>query len=261
MALLNGAVFIATSGGTGSFVVSGNAQGYQTPAAAGSTDGLTYHYRAQSADLTQWEEGSTVSASSGTSFSRTVTASSAGGTAKVSFTNPPTVALVAVVTDFISFDTTMSLTTMQRETARSNINADFLSGTVMTFQQGAAPLNWTKVTTYNDAALRVVSGTPGSGGSNGFSTVMAQTVVGSTTLTASQIPSHTHQFTAGFNLGDGTSGFSASAISGNTSSGGISSNQAIPTQTTDGGTGGNGSHNHPITMSMLYVDVIIASKD
>ena len=46
------------------------------------------------------------------------------------------------------------------------------SGTKMLFQQSTAPTGWTKDTTnYNDHALRVVTGTASSGGTNAFSTL------------------------------------------------------------------------------------------
>ena len=49
----------------------------------------------------------------------------------------------------------------------------FPTGTKMLFQQTSAPSGWTKVTTHNNKALRVVSGTAGSGGSNAFSNTLA----------------------------------------------------------------------------------------
>ena len=71
------------------------------------------------------------------------------------------------------------------------------SGTTMLFQQSAAPTGWTKQTTHNNKALRVVSGTASSGGSVAFTTAFStsRTVSGSVqnhTLTLSQIPSHNH---------------------------------------------------------------------
>lgn len=82
----------------------------------------------------------------------------------------------------------------------------FPSGTRLLFQQTSAPTGWTKVvsSTYNDAALRVVTGSVSTGGSVAFSTAFASQSVtgtvstgsaattGSTTLTTAQIPSHTH---------------------------------------------------------------------
>ena len=78
----------------------------------------------------------------------------------------------------------------------------FPSGTKMLFQQTAAPTGWTKDTAHNDKAIRVVSGTVGSGGTNAFSTLDATALgtitssisgsVSGHTLTTSEIPSHTH---------------------------------------------------------------------
>jgi len=43
---------------------------------------------------------------------------------------------------------------------------DFIAaGSLMMFQQTASPTSWTKQTTHNNKALRVVSGTAGTGGS------------------------------------------------------------------------------------------------
>ena len=130
--------------------------------------------------------------------------------------------------------------------------SSFPSGTAMLFQQTSAPTGWTKQTTHNDKALRVVSGSASSGGTNAFSTVMAQTVVGNTTLSTTNIPAHNHIPKGRFGSGsqqDVTIGLSLAAAS-----------PANGTQnTTD--TGGGGSHNHTITMDMQYVDIIIATKD
>jgi hypothetical protein len=82
----------------------------------------------------------------------------------------------------------------------------FPAGTKMVFYQTAAPTGWTKITTSNDAALRVVSGTAGSGGTVGFTTAFASqdvkgtlsattaagTIAG-TALSVSQMPSHQHE--------------------------------------------------------------------
>ena len=58
--------------------------------------------------------------------------------------------------------------------------AFFGSGTRLLFQQTTAPTGWTKVTTFNDVALRVVSGAASSGGSVAFSTAfVSQAVNGS----------------------------------------------------------------------------------
>lgn len=75
-------------------------------------------------------------------------------------------------------------------------------GSIMLFAQSAAPTGWTKMTTYDDYALRVVSGSTATGGTVNFSTVhTTQTsndtltvpvTTGATTLSTTTIPSHTH---------------------------------------------------------------------
>jgi hypothetical protein len=130
----------------------------------------------------------------------------------------------------------------------------FPAGTALLFQQTAAPTGWTKSTTHNDKTLRVVSGAAGSGGSTAFTSVFASRTptgtVGATTLTESQIPSHTH--TVGLALNKQLSAAGAS----NAGSGTITSSA----------TGGGGSHDHSFTgtamdFAVQYVDVIIATKD
>jgi hypothetical protein len=133
--------------------------------------------------------------------------------------------------------------------------SSFPSGTVMLFGQTSAPTGWTKDTTnFNNSALRVVTGSASSGGSVDFTTAfVSQTpsgTVGSTTLTTSQIPSHTHTFTGGSGGGGSFLAFSCGG-GGNTST---------------SATGGGGSHNHTFTGSAInlavkYVDVIRATKD
>jgi hypothetical protein len=132
----------------------------------------------------------------------------------------------------------------------------FPAGTKMMFVQTTAPTGWTKDTTHNNKALRVVSGTASSGGSVAFTTAFASQAasgtVGSTTLATSQIPSHTHSFI----YGSPTGGQPTRPVGNNSSSWG---NQVTTA------TGGGGSHTHSFTGSAInlavqYVDVIIATK-
>lgn len=91
--------FAATTGGTGSFVVSSAVTGYLTPASAGAANG-NYRYRAESADLTLWEIGSAAYTSSNVTLTRTVTINSVGGTSAINFTAAPQVGLVLSANDF-----------------------------------------------------------------------------------------------------------------------------------------------------------------
>ncbi|MFS6766076.1 hypothetical protein WHL33_14290, partial [Staphylococcus aureus] len=102
MAYANAVKFIAASSGTGDFVVSAAALGFQTPAAAAVLTGFAGGYRAESADLSQWEYGNTVLTISGGptyTFTRVVQGNSLGTTAKISFTAAPAVMLTASAED------------------------------------------------------------------------------------------------------------------------------------------------------------------
>lgn len=122
----------------------------------------------------------------------------------------------------------------------------FPPGTLMLFVQTAAPTGWTKSTTHDNKALRVVSGSVTTGGTQNFTAVLNGTV-GATTLTEAQIPSHSHTFPA--------------RISTTVSTPTIASGQIAPASSnpSTNATGGGGSHTH--SMDVAYVDVIIATKD
>lgn len=151
----------------------------------------------------------------------------------------------------------------------------FPSGTKMLFQQTSAPVGWTKDTTHDNKALRVVTGTAGSGGSVAFTTAFASKTpsgsvslsgsvsVNSTSLNAeSYMPQHRHSF----------------PVTGGAAQNGWNTPQGRYDQ--GSGTyytsyqGGNGGHSHSasfsgsssfsgnaIDLSVHYVDIIIATKD
>ena len=174
----------------------------------------------------------------------------------------------------------------------------FPTGTAMLFQQTSAPTGWTKSTTHNDKALRVVNGTVGTGGTTAFSTAMGtpsvsgtvgisgapavgtlavsmsgNVAVGNTTLSVNTIPSHSHSYTR-----PNTTGNYGSAIN---------SNYASIGSANTGNTGNNGAHGHSAShnlsgtlngapsvgnlagslssataaINVQYVDIIIATKD
>jgi hypothetical protein len=124
----------------------------------------------------------------------------------------------------------------------------FDPGTVMLFVQTAAPTGWTKSTTHDNKALRIVSGTAGSGGTQNFTAVLNGTV-GATTLTTAQIPSHTHSYTRK----------DITTVSSNGNLAGGSTRTNLNTTANTGAAGSGSSHTH--SMDVAYVDVIIATKD
>lgn len=152
------------------------------------------------------------------------------------------------------------------------------SGTAMLFAQTNAPTGWTKSTTHNNKALRVVSGAASSGGSVDFTTAFSsQSVtgtVGGTALTVSQMPAHRHYgfLNANSTTNDQIVGEARGIVaytSGNPASGYyIRGNDTVsePTLGPSSATGSGDSHTHSFTgtainLSVAYVDVIIATKD
>ena len=175
--------------------------------------------------------------------------------------------------------------------ATVTVPVEIPSGSSMLFQQTNAPTGWTKQTTHNDKALRIVTGSVGTGGSVAFSTALGSgaTVAGgsvsgspgsnlsvsvsgniaNTTLSINQIPSHSHT------LIKSNSGGNAATNQNRTQDNVVFANT--------GNAGGGGSHNHNHNLSgslsgnitagnlavgastaainVNYVDFIIANKD
>jgi hypothetical protein len=118
-----GVKFNPASAGTADFVYSSAVAGYVGPAATSPAmaDGKTYRYRAESADLSQWEFGYGVYTAATQTIARsTIQLSSTG--AKVSFTVPPQVGVTAFPADVLLFDDAMALTALQKNQARNNIS-------------------------------------------------------------------------------------------------------------------------------------------
>jgi len=179
--------------------------------------------------------------------------------------------------------TTLTLPTTSGTLALTS-QAAFPSGTKLLFQQTAAPTGWTKDTTHDNKALRVVSGSVSSGGSVAFTTAFTSQAVsgtvgtsGATTLTTGQIPNHYHRvFTVGF---AGTLGIQVNSGGGDSSQYAYADVPDLPHYSTPAGSGtgtfanndngGGGSHTHSggtftgtaIDLAVQYVDVIIATKD
>ncbi len=141
----------------------------------------------------------------------------------------------------------------------------FASGTAMIFKQTSAPTGWTKSASNDNSALRVVTGTPGTGGSVAFTTAFQShtpSQSGSASVSAhylaeNEMPSHTH----GIIVSSSLPGHLGGNIVGGP--GGADNSK----QTT--AKGGSGSHSHgmgqasynAINLAVNYVDVIVATKD
>lgn len=187
------------------------------------------------------------------------------GTGSVVLSASPTLTGTPVAPTAASGTNTTQLATTAFTQAA--VGAYFPAGTALLFNQTSAPTGWTKSTTHNNKALRVVSGAVSSGGTVAFTTAFASQTpagsvsvsgtVGNTTLSTDQIPGHTHSYT----YSGGTGGALSGDPGGSSTLGG-----------TTGSTGGGQSHTHSfsgsgsftgtaIDLAVQYVDVIIATKD
>lgn len=155
------------------------------------------------------------------------------------------------------FDTLRNALQRDNGSAWEDIATNIPSGTVMVFYQASAPVGWTKVITQDDKALRVVSGTGGgTGGTSAISTGISHTV-----------NAHTHSISTDGNHTHTTSNQSQ-ALEGGYAGGG--SGEAAKTHTHP--IASSGSHTHgggatgsatpgTNTVTLAYIDVLLASKD
>lgn len=145
--------------------------------------------------------------------------------------------------------------------SKQKIGQSFPRGTTMMFRQAAAPVGWTRVTTYDDTLLRIVgTAAPGSGGSNGFAAAFnSQTATGGYTLQIADMPAHNYPGSVAStshryytpDTNNGVQAPTGPSVVG--AQAGI--NLAIASQ------GGGGPHSHSITTSIKYVDALIAKKN
>lgn len=142
-----------------------------------------------------------------------------------------------------------NITFSDNSTQATALTQDFPAGTTTIFMQSSSPTGWTKSVAIDDATLRVISGTVGTGGTLGFTSALgASKVSDSSTIATGAIPAHTHGsgwrvYWAGANRFTGNAGYNYAA------------NNYTDYQ------GGAGAHNHTLNLDLQYADVIVASKD
>lgn len=141
------------------------------------------------------------------------------------------------------------------------------SDTKTFFVQTAAPTLWTKLTALDDYALRLVTGTVGTGGSTAFTSVFA-----SRTITSSNMPSHTHSFSdsgdINFNNDFWSTSISFSSAGRDSDPNEIDAYQDFTVERRDlagfisfSGTTGSTGSGTAMDFAVQYVDVILAEKD
>jgi len=143
-AFLDACRFVPTLGGTTDWTYSATVTGYQSPTLANAVNGTLYKYRAESADLSQWEIGEgAYNSSTGVLARTTVLYNSSGGTSKINFTTVPQVAVVAIKAD---------VGTVQAITAGTGLSG----GTINT--SGTVAVNLTVLTNSLSADVNQTSG-------------------------------------------------------------------------------------------------------
>lgn len=147
-------------------------------------------------------------------------------------------------------------------------------GSRVLFQNSTAPVGWTKETdlAYDDVAVRLVSGTPGSGGGSvAFtSAFVSQAVAGTisgTAISIAQMPLHSHPLRL-TNIADDANGFGGVLLR-NQGTRVNTDYTGVPDDTFGhqmGGTGGGDTHTHTLTgtainLAVKYKDFILCEKD
>ncbi len=170
-----------------------------------------------------------------------------------------------------------TITNTQLQFSSNNIstgNYHFPTGTVSLFFLSSAPSEWSQVTSQNNKAFRVVSGTGGGTGGNqsftgcfanrsfgaNFGCSINSSSVGNHSMSNNTMASHTHGVN---NASNNVAGVNPFPQSGNTSCRTGSGNT--------GGYGNSGGHSHPhsrsangsfntsLNFAVQYVDIILCS--
>lgn len=139
-------------------------------------------------------------------------------------------------------------------------NVVYPKGASTLFQQTSAPTGWTKVTSINDYAIRLVTNSGGStgGSSRGLSTWASNRTVTTSGFAVAEayLPAHTHSTYQD----DGSS--AGEAFWNNTTRGTtVTTGGAVSSTGTWPATAATHTHSTTVSMNLTYVDVIIATKD
>lgn len=138
---------------------------------------------------------------------------------------------------------------------------DFSSGDKLIAAQTTAPVGWTKDTTHDNKALRLVSGSVSAGGSSPFTSVFASRTptgtVSAVSLSTAQLAPHDHTLAKGSGSTVSVPNtVNRSALGGSTTGPAFTVSSA----------GSGSTHDHTFSGSAMdfavaYVDVIIIVKD
>ena len=147
----------------------------------------------------------------------------------------------------------------------------FPSGTTILFEEpAAAPTGWVKKTdaAYDDVALRIVTGTPSSGGSVDFSTVFGRTATDGFILQETHIPAHNHGSAGNHNhnankrtsSGAGFEVFTETALGNQSTFTPVGGPLQSAGDHTHSSFGGGSAHAHDIDLQVKYREAYFATK-
>lgn len=177
--------------------------------------------------------------------------------------------------------------TFSNGTSLNSRRGIFPLNTAWVFYQAAAPTGWTQVTTQNNKACRVVSGTGGgAGGTNAFTTTMSSftlsgqltstNALGGTAITIAQTPSHNHPNGGEVSLNANPSTFNPAGQQTGYSGGDVRrpvpsgvAGQWIRVSPASGAQGSGQTHAHPfsgtgpvnspVSIAVQYIDIIVCT--
>jgi hypothetical protein len=196
----------------------------------------------------------------------------------VTFDSTRVADLITLAAKAIRADQAQSLSAPEQAQARANA-PPFAATTASLFYQTSAPIGWTKQTTHTDKALRVTSGSIGSGGSVDFSTCFSRQTTDAFTIGVANLPganftlsinvadpTHSHTLNNATNIMQGVAGASFGGgpvgtgvtISANANATGLSGSNITGTAASGGSGVGIFAG---MDMRVKFIDVIIALKD
>ena len=171
--------------------------------------------------------------------------------------------------------TSAGVTFNDSTTLNSIYNGGFAQSSRALMFRSSAPTGWSQITSHNNKAFRVVSGTgAGSGGSNGFTSAFASRNVsgnapvstsfslGNTTLSVNTTAQHSHPYNGGGGSTSCRSPSPQTSNSGRAAPGGPSSGNQGSTANHNHGTGSSssgGSVSANQSFAVQYVNVIICN--
>ena len=129
------------------------------------------------------------------------------------------------------------------------------------FQQTAAPSGWTKSTTHNDKALRIVSGTASTGGSTAFTSVFTARTIAQANLPNVNFSGTSIQMSPAAYVSTLNKSYVGISVGGGGATNVLTDSTSVSTSAASfGGSVPSGGSGTAMDFAVQYVDVILAQK-